>query len=94
MALKLVDESIRAKFLEDEALRCIQIGLLCVQEHKEDRPYMSNVLWMLNSETAQLPVPKYPGFFIGKRKIEGESSIKQDDFMSVNEVTITMLHGR
>ncbi|KAJ9566303.1 hypothetical protein OSB04_002269 [Centaurea solstitialis] len=91
--LKLVDESVRSKFVEDEALKCIQIGLLCVQEHKEDRPYMSEVLWMLNSETAQLPLPKYPGFFIGKRKIDVEPSTKQDDFISVNEVTITMLDG-
>ena len=75
-ALKLVDESVRGKYVEDEALRCIQIGLLCVQEQKEDRPCMSNVLWMLNSETDQLRLPKYPGFFIGERKIEVESSIK------------------
>ncbi|KAJ9566251.1 hypothetical protein OSB04_002217 [Centaurea solstitialis] len=90
-ALKLVDESLRAKFLEEEALRCIQIGLLCVQEHKEDRPCMSKVLWMLNSEIAQLPQPKYPGFFIGKRDMEVESSCKQDDHATINEVTITMI---
>ncbi|KVH89601.1 Apple-like protein [Cynara cardunculus var. scolymus] len=90
-ALKLVDESIRDKFLEDEAIRCIQIGLLCVQEQKEDRPCMSKVLWMLNSEIAQLPQPKYPGFFIGKRQIKAESSSKQDDSVTINEVTITMI---
>ncbi|XP_024992414.1 G-type lectin S-receptor-like serine/threonine-protein kinase At1g61480 [Cynara cardunculus var. scolymus] len=93
-ALKLVDESIRDKFLEDEAIRCIQIGLLCVQEQKEDRPCMSKVLWMLNSEIAQLPQPKYPGFFIGKRQIKAESSSKQDDSVTINEVTITMIDGR
>ncbi|KAI3680610.1 hypothetical protein L6452_35383 [Arctium lappa] len=93
-ALELVDESVGAKFLEDEALRCIQIGLLCVQEQKEDRPCMSKILLMLNSETSQLSQPKYPGFFIGKRKIEDESSSKQDDSMTINEVTITMLDGR
>ncbi|KAJ9566368.1 hypothetical protein OSB04_002334 [Centaurea solstitialis] len=93
-ALELLDESLRAKFLEDEALRCIQIGLLCVQEHKEDRPCMSKVLWMLNNEIAQLPQPKYPGFFIGKRKIEDEPLCKQDDFVTINELTITMVDGR
>ncbi|KAI3680608.1 hypothetical protein L6452_35381 [Arctium lappa] len=93
-ALELVDESVRAKFLEDEALRCIQIGLLCVQEHAKDRPCMSNVVLMLNSETAKLPQPKYPGFFLGKRHIETESSSKQDGSMTGNEITITMLDGR
>ncbi|KAJ9566305.1 hypothetical protein OSB04_002271 [Centaurea solstitialis] len=90
-ALKLVDESVRGKFFEDEALRCIQIGLLCVQEQKEDRPCMSKVLLMLNSEIAQPPQPKYPGFFIGKTNIEAESSNKQCDLATINEVTITMI---
>ncbi|XP_024993006.1 receptor-like serine/threonine-protein kinase SD1-8 [Cynara cardunculus var. scolymus] len=93
-ALELVDESVEAKFLEDEALRCIQIGLLCVQEQAKDRPSMSKVVLMLNSETAKLPQPKYPGFFIGKKYTETESSSKQNDSVTVNEVTITVLDVR
>ncbi|GJS25336.1 receptor-like serine/threonine-protein kinase SD1-8 [Tanacetum coccineum] len=36
--LELVDETLGEKFSKDEVLRCIQIGLLCVQEQPEDRP--------------------------------------------------------
>ena len=93
-ALELVDESVQANFLEDEALRCIQIGLLCVQEHAEDRLCMSKVLLMLNSATLELPQPKYPGFFIRKRDVDIECSSKQKDSSTVNKVTITMLDGR
>ncbi|KAJ9566264.1 hypothetical protein OSB04_002230 [Centaurea solstitialis] len=92
--LELVDESVQANFLEDDALRCIQIGLLCVQENAEDRPSISKVLLMLNSSTIELPQPKYPGFFIRKKDVETECSSKQDDSSTVNKVTITMLDGR
>ncbi|KAL7590990.1 receptor-like serine/threonine-protein kinase SD1-8 [Lactuca sativa] len=93
-ALELLDESIGAEFSNDEVLRCIQIGLLCVQEQAEDRPTMSKVMLMLSSDTIQLPQPKYPGFSLGKRHFEIESSSKQDESMSINEVTVTILDGR
>nr|GEY37618.1 receptor-like serine/threonine-protein kinase SD1-8 [Tanacetum cinerariifolium] len=92
--LELVDESLGEKFSEDEVLRCIQIGLLCVQEQPDDRPSMSKVLLMLSSETIQLPQPKYPGFFIGKRDNETDFSSKQYDSMTINDVTVTTLDAR
>ncbi|CAH1448383.1 unnamed protein product [Lactuca virosa] len=93
-ALELVDKSIAANFSENEVLRCIQIGLLCVQELPEDRPNMSKVLLLLCSENAQISLPKYPGFFIRRRNTETESSSQQDDFMTINEITVSILHGR
>ncbi|CAH1448384.1 unnamed protein product [Lactuca virosa] len=93
-ALELLDESIRANIFENEVLRCIQIGLLCVQEHPEDRPNMSNILLLLSSEIAQISLPKYPGFFIRKRNTETEFSRIQDDSRSINEITVSILHGR
>ncbi|KAI3932738.1 hypothetical protein MKW92_028004 [Papaver armeniacum] len=48
--------------LETEILRCIQVGLLCVQEFAKDRPIMSTVLSMLTSENATIPIPKQPAF--------------------------------
>ncbi|CAI9292657.1 unnamed protein product [Lactuca saligna] len=93
-ALELVDKSMGAKFSENEVLRCIQIGLLCVQEHPEDRPNMSKVLFLLCSETVQISPPKYSGFFIRRRNTETESSSQQDDFMTINEITVSILHGR
>ncbi|XP_022010228.1 receptor-like serine/threonine-protein kinase SD1-6 [Helianthus annuus] len=32
-ALEILDESIGVEFSQDQVLRCIHIGLLCVQEH-------------------------------------------------------------
>ncbi|KAK0582377.1 hypothetical protein LWI29_024905 [Acer saccharum] len=46
----------------DVALRCIQIGLLCVQENAKERPRMSSVLHMLENENFALPEPNKPPF--------------------------------
>ncbi|PON85322.1 Cysteine rich receptor like kinase [Trema orientale] len=48
-------------------LRCILIGLLCVQEDPEDRPTMSNVISLLQgSESISLSEPKQPAFAVGR----------------------------
>ncbi|KAK4368877.1 hypothetical protein RND71_012669 [Anisodus tanguticus] len=44
-----------------EVLRCIQIGLLCVQSFANDIPMMSEVVFMLCNET-KLDDPGQPGF--------------------------------
>ncbi|KAJ6836477.1 receptor-like serine/threonine-protein kinase SD1-8 [Iris pallida] len=59
---KLVDTSMNKIFPEDEVLRCIKVGLLCVQERPEDRPLMSSVIVMLGADFTSLPEPKQPGF--------------------------------
>ncbi|XP_020222730.1 G-type lectin S-receptor-like serine/threonine-protein kinase At4g27290 isoform X2 [Cajanus cajan] len=75
-----------------EAIRCIQIGLLCLQHHPEDRPNMSSVVVMLSSEI-DLPQPKEPGFLLKKVSNEGEqSSTRQTS--SINDVTISLLNAR
>lgn len=92
--LELMDPAVGDTYAPSEVLRCIQVGLLCVQEHAEDRPTMSNVVLMLSSEAAILPQPKNPGFCLGRRPLGSESSSsKQDDeSCTVNQVTVTMLH--
>uniref|UniRef100_A0A803PY15 Uncharacterized protein n=2 Tax=Cannabis sativa TaxID=3483 RepID=A0A803PY15_CANSA len=47
-----------------EIMRCIHIGLLCVQENMTDRPTMNAVVLMLNSDSLSLSVPLEPAFFI------------------------------
>nr|ACU29642.1 S-locus receptor kinase 6 [Arabidopsis lyrata] len=56
----MMDSSSQA-FKLDEILRCITIGLTCVQEYAEDRPMMSWVVSMLGSNT-DIPKPKPPGY--------------------------------
>ncbi|KAJ9689594.1 hypothetical protein PVL29_012340 [Vitis rotundifolia] len=46
-------------------LRCIHIGLLCVQENPADRPTMSSVVVLLESKSMALPEPKQPPFSVG-----------------------------
>lgn len=43
-----------------KALRWIQIGMLCVQDYAGDRPTMSDVVLMLETETMALPCPRQP----------------------------------
>lgn len=47
-----------------EVVRCIHIGLLCVQEDPIERPTFSTILMMLTSNSVILPVPQQPGFVI------------------------------
>lgn len=93
-ALDIIDSSVGDSFSESEVLRCMQVGLLCVQERAEDRPTMSSVVLMLSSETASLPQPKNPGFCLGMKPETESSSSKQDEASTVNQVTITILNPR
>ncbi|PRQ34910.1 putative protein kinase RLK-Pelle-DLSV family [Rosa chinensis] len=86
-ALDIIDSSVGDSFSESEVLRCMQVGLLCVQERAEDRPTMSSVVLMLCSETASLPQPKKPSFCLARKPETDESS-------TVNQVTITTLDPR
>ena len=47
-----------------DTIRCIHIGLLCVQENAVDRPTMASVVLMLNSFSLTLPLPSGPAFFM------------------------------
>jgi hypothetical protein len=47
-----------------EMMRCIHIGLLCVQQNVADRPDMVSVVFMLNSNSVALPVPTQPASFM------------------------------
>ncbi|WVZ87331.1 hypothetical protein U9M48_033985 [Paspalum notatum var. saurae] len=61
--MDLVDSCLAKSCSPTEALRCIQIGLLCVQDNPSSRPLMSSVVTMLENETTPLPVPKQPMCF-------------------------------
>lgn len=48
--VQLVDPEIKGDFSEEEAVRFMKIGLLCVQEKSKLRPRMSSVIKMLKNE--------------------------------------------
>ncbi|CAJ1977299.1 unnamed protein product [Sphenostylis stenocarpa] len=48
---------------ESEIMRCIHIGLLCVQDNVGARPSMASVVLMLSSHSFSLAVPMAPAFY-------------------------------
>ncbi|KAJ6843610.1 receptor-like serine/threonine-protein kinase SD1-8 [Iris pallida] len=93
-SMQLVDESMSYSFSMDEAIRCIKLGLLCVQECPEDRPLMSSVAQMLCIDIASMPQPKQPGFVARSGPSATESSSSKKDPSEVNDITNSMLEGR
>ncbi|KAM3749798.1 hypothetical protein ACB098_05G213500 [Castanea mollissima] len=91
-ALDIVDSSITESFVSHEVLKCIQIGLLCVQEDATERPTMLAILLMLSCETT-IPSPKQPAF-VFRRPTNDLGSITENGFYSINDVTITMFEAR
>ncbi|KAL2327906.1 hypothetical protein Fmac_021333 [Flemingia macrophylla] len=89
MALQMVDPNMEDSVVACEVLRCIHIGLFCVQQYAEDRPTMTSVVLMLGSEM-ELDEPKNPGIFKKKESNEANSSSRS----SMNAMSITSLTAR
>nr|XP_023917802.1 G-type lectin S-receptor-like serine/threonine-protein kinase At1g11330 [Quercus suber] len=92
--IALIDPMIYEPCFEMEMLRCIHVGLLCVQEFVKDRPIISVVISMLKSEIVDLPRPKQPAFIERQIALDTNSSQSGQKKISVNDVTVTMLQGR
>ncbi|XP_024199145.2 G-type lectin S-receptor-like serine/threonine-protein kinase SD1-1 isoform X2 [Rosa chinensis] len=94
-SFEAIDECLRESCTLSEAMHCIHVGLLCVQELPEDRPTMSAVVLMLGGESA-LPQPKRPGLYVGKYSSSevDSSSSKNETFSSTNECSITVAEAR
>ncbi|PNT74980.1 hypothetical protein BRADI_1g25680v3 [Brachypodium distachyon] len=89
---------------EDEMVACVHIGLLCVQESPADRPTMSAVNAILNSDTVALHAPSKPAFCIRGSSAHPEprqgagashgGAGRPAAVMSLNEVSLTELVAR
>nr|SSC84625.1 At421370-like [Capsella grandiflora] len=92
----ILDPSSSSQLQTQEILKCIQVGLLCVQEFAEDRPTMSSVILMLGSEAALIPEPKPPGYCVGRRLETVSSSSKQqdDESFTINQITLSLIEAR
>ncbi|CAG7903945.1 receptor-like serine/threonine-protein kinase SD1-8 isoform X1 [Brassica rapa] len=94
---RVIIDSSSPTFRPREILRCLQIGLLCVQERVEDRPMMSSVVLMLGSETALIPQPKQPGYCVSQSSLETYSSwskLRDDENWTVNQITMSIIDAR
>ncbi|KAG6505828.1 receptor-like serine/threonine-protein kinase SD1-8 [Zingiber officinale] len=93
--LDLVDRNFSHLLSKNQVLRCIKVGLLCVQKQPEHRPTMSSVLAMLVSvdNISLLPEPRQPGFFIAALS-SLSSDFSNQELVSVNHISITEMAGR
>ncbi|KAF8014546.1 hypothetical protein BT93_H0383 [Corymbia citriodora subsp. variegata] len=101
--LEILDPALGESCSRSEVLRCIHIGLLCVQEDPANRPTMANIVLALSSQTLSLPLPREPAFFFrsqtepmiiigndkGHDRFTGRSMPS-----SINEVSITEVYPR
>ncbi|XP_074304374.1 cysteine-rich receptor-like protein kinase 44 [Silene latifolia] len=60
--LNLIDTELGDNFEQEKVLKCIKLGLLCIQENAIDRPRMTSIVSALSGAT-RLPTPKPPQFF-------------------------------
>ena len=87
--LEFADPALGDSYPINDVLRCIHIGLLCVQDSPIDRPSMSDVVSMISNETVSLVPPKQPGFFINRSL----SKTVLETF-SINEVSVSEIVAR
>lgn len=92
-AIDILDTSIADSGPAHEVLRCIQVGLLCVQDNSPDRPTMSTVVFMLSNDV-NLPLPKQPVFAMYRSHHNPDSIIYDTNSSSINELTVTNAVGR
>ncbi|KAH6791934.1 hypothetical protein C2S52_002411 [Perilla frutescens var. hirtella] len=105
-AANLIDPMLRASTGSlPDMLRCIHIGLLCVQQNPGSRPTMASIALMLSTSTITLPIPSKPAFFMASR--DGSEVSMSQEYRSTytnyrraeaatsqNDVTVTELSPR
>lgn len=78
----LIDPALGASSTSlQDIVRCLHIGLLCVQESAADRPTMAMLVVMLSNFSLNLPTPSQPAFFmsspdISSSTIEGSENLQ------------------
>ncbi|XP_059623560.1 cysteine-rich receptor-like protein kinase 10 isoform X1 [Cornus florida] len=87
--LEMMDPLLGQSFVAEEVLKCIHIGLLCVQDDPAHRPTMSYVVLMLGSDSITLPPPAQPVF-----SFETVQSSQDNKTSSNNVVTISNVSPR
>ncbi|XP_024170827.1 cysteine-rich receptor-like protein kinase 10 [Rosa chinensis] len=87
--LELMDPMLKDSCNPNEFLRCIHIGLLCIQEDAKNRPTMSSVVLMLKSESISLSKPERPAFFTGRSINDHCHTLGDLPSFSVNALTIS-----
>ncbi|PQM39057.1 cysteine-rich receptor-like protein kinase 25 [Prunus yedoensis var. nudiflora] len=99
--LELLDPNLRDSYEKTEVIRCVHIGLLCVQEIPDERPTMQSIVLMLSSNSVTMALPEKPAFFMHSRTELNMPSLTTESSdpttsnplpFSVNEASITELY--
>ncbi|XP_042380183.1 putative receptor-like protein kinase At4g00960 [Zingiber officinale] len=104
-AQQTIDQKLVDQCPTQEILRCMHIGLLCVQEDPIQRPTMANVILMLNSHSISLPTPLAPAFVNHSGiSLESDGVSARDKNLcesngnptkvSINDISISVLEPR
>ncbi|KAM3259443.1 hypothetical protein ACQJBY_050967 [Aegilops geniculata] len=75
----------------NQQLRCLHVGLMCVQADPDDRPEISTVIFMLTRDNMELQLPEEPAFFFGSGPT---SDFVSGEDISVNGVSYTEPYPR
>ncbi|WJX59962.1 hypothetical protein P8452_45223 [Trifolium repens] len=100
--LEVLDSDIKKSFSYSEVIKCIQIGLLCVQQNPDDRPTMERVVSYLSSVSVELPLPQEPAGFMANgtnpRMIPRDNSDQRNNSnstgSSINDMTMSHYFSR
>jgi len=100
--LSILEPNMKENYFETEVIRCIEIGLLCVQENPNMRPTIAEVVSYLNDLTIELPSPQEPAFFshgidqkaVMQQESSSNSSVIGSMPFSVNEMSISDFYPR
>lgn len=97
MPLEFVDPTMRESCSSDEVMRCMHLGLLCVQGGIDDRPSMELAVLVLHTDSYTLPTPQEPVFaFSRSRELNIPEGISSDHSTnkSANSITVTDVNPR
>ncbi|CAL1397641.1 unnamed protein product [Linum trigynum] len=90
----MADETVAESSKPSEVSRCMNVGLLCVQDHASDRPTMASVLSMLSGETS-LPRPSKPTYTFQNKApnpaIYNAQSSSSAEKWSINDLTESII---
>jgi len=89
--LCILDPLLEEKYCEIEVIKCIHIGLLCVQENKDIRPTIIDVVSYLDGRhTLDFPSPQEPAFLL----LDKTDTRTPTQHFSINEMSISTYYAR
>ncbi|KAK7347569.1 hypothetical protein VNO80_22104 [Phaseolus coccineus] len=87
--MEVMDDLLDDTCSECKLVRCMEIALLCVQEHASDRPSMLEVCSMLRNENKSQAIPKKPAFSRVQDNDDDVNECQPLQNISVDDGTIT-----